>query len=69
MIKVQCILCRGTGLVKNKKPKKQCECGRNAQCYLCENGSKLGLYKECFLCYGVGEVVKPTPKKKNSRLY
>lgn len=55
----RCECCMGIGLVKKDVSDlriKICACISKETCYLCENTSRLGTYKECDKCYGRGEV-------------
>ena len=59
----RCKHCMGVGLIKKDRIDLQlkiCECNQKQSCYLCENASQLGIYKECGICFGDGEM--PTLK-------
>lgn len=71
--RVQCINCKGTGIVE-LKCKRVCQnCNgtmySGKKCYLCENTWKLGNTEECNICWGAGKIILEVKETEKKALY
>ena len=56
---IQCNICAGWGLVKQKKLFSCTKC--DSSCCFCENKKYKGYYVECEICAGSGEIPSNKP--------